>query len=83
MIKLGNRVRDIVTDFTGIATGKCEYLNGCIQFCIKSRIKNDEKYPEGHWIDEGQLEYLSEGISSKSKDTGGPMSDTPSGNYGG
>jgi hypothetical protein len=76
--KLGQRVKDRVTGFTGIATNRLEYLNGCIQYCVKPQHKEGEKIPDGEYIDQQQLELVDEGITVKSKKTGG-YTDIPKG----
>ncbi len=83
MIKLGDKVKDKVTGFTGIATAKCEYLNGCIQFCVMPKMKaKDGKHPDGIFVDQGQLDVVgAKKVVVKKKRTGGPMSNTPSTNY--
>jgi len=82
MIELGQKVKCTITGFTGIATAKIEYLNGCIQFCVKPRIKaKDNTMPEGRYIDVDQLKVVGEGVKAKKKETGGEMSDLPSANY--
>ena len=63
MIKLGDKVRDKVTGFTGIASAKCEFLNGCVQFLVRPKMavpKKGEtpKYPEGTYIDVEQLDVV-------------------------
>jgi hypothetical protein len=35
--------------------------------------------PDGEYIDIGQLEYVSEGVSIEMEPTGGPQMDTPKG----
>jgi ActR/RegA family two-component response regulator len=77
-ITLGNRVKDIVTGFEGIATARLEYLNGCVQYCVKPTSK-DNAMPEGQYIDIQQLEVVDSGIAVKKKDTGGIMPDSPKG----
>ena len=62
MTKLGNKVKCKVTGFTGIAVTKCIFLNGCIQFAIQAKVNKDGKIPDEKWIDEQQLEYISEGV---------------------
>ncbi len=63
---LGQRLRDRVTGFEGIANTRVEYLNGCVQYCLKPRVveKDDEamKMPEGNYIDDSQLEIVDQGI---------------------
>ena len=75
-IKLGKKVRCLVTGIEGIATAKCEYLNGCTQFGI-TPISKDGKYPDTHYIDYKQLEVIGEGVSINSEDTGGYMINAP------
>jgi hypothetical protein len=75
-IKLGNQVKDIVTGFVGIAVSKVEYLNGCVQYCVKPPSK-DGAMPDGQYIDIQQLELVGDGIAVQRKETGGVMSDAP------
>lgn len=76
-IELGNTIRDIVTGFTGIATSKVIYLNGCVQFSVKPKMGKDGKLPEATYIDQEQLEWVDNGIVVKPKPGGGDMMDTP------
>ena len=78
-VVLGNKVKDIITGFEGIATSKVEFLNGCIQYCVKPIIGTDGKMPEGEYIDQQQLVVIGQGVAIESKGTGGIMSDTPKG----
>lgn len=80
MIELGREVQDKVTGFRGIATAKCEYLNGCVQFCVTPKMI-DGKFPDGQYIDIQQLEVVGEGIDISQKPTGGSMQNTPSATY--
>ena len=80
--KLGSMLKDKVTGMTGIAMARVEYLNGCIQYGIKTKATKDGKYPDTDYIDVGQLELVGKGISVVSKATGGDMSDRPRGNRG-
>jgi hypothetical protein len=72
MIKLGEEVRCKVTGFKGIATARIEYLNGCIQYGVKPKVKTGEKYPDTIYIDQEQLELTKKRISVKKNRTGGP-----------
>ena len=80
-IELGEKVRDIVTGFTGIAMARVEYLNGCVQFCVKPMAKKVDCMPDGHYIDIGQLERVRGGILGliQKATTGGVMPDEPPG----
>ena len=76
-IKLGNKVRDKVTGYEGIATARVEYLNGCVQYCVKPKVGSDGKMPDPEYIDIQQLEVLSEGAIIEPSETGGPQRDCP------
>jgi hypothetical protein len=76
-IKLGQKVRDMVTGFEGIAVARIEYLNGCIQYCVKPKSQNGEM-PEGQYIDHQQLEVVGNGVDIVPVGaTGGIMPDMP------
>jgi hypothetical protein len=58
MIALGTKVRDRVTGFVGIVTGRAEHLSG--QHLLKVQPKADENkaVPVAEWFDEGRLDVL-------------------------
>lgn len=73
MFKLGEKLRDRVTGFEGIATCRTEYLNGCIQYSLTPKAKKTaDKYPEGISLDVENLVRVSSGILVKAKPSGGP-----------
>jgi hypothetical protein len=57
-IKLGDRVRIRVNGWTGITTGRTEYINGCRQFLISPEELHDGKPVDGQWWDEQHLELI-------------------------
>ena len=59
MIELGQNVKDSVTGFTGIATGKSEYLGGYVSVCIAPSVGNDGKKPDAEWFDASRVEAVS------------------------
>lgn len=75
-MKVGNTLRCKVSGLIGIATARVEYLNGCVQFCIIPK-SDGTKYPDGTYLDIGQLEFVDEGVSVIKKDNGGVMDNTP------
>lgn len=77
MVRLGEEVKDCITGFKGIATSRVEYLNGCIQYCIKPKMSKDGKMDEGQYIDQEQIIVIGKGVTTKSKPTGGDMPDCP------
>ena len=82
MIKLGNVARDIVTGFTGTIIAKVEYLNGCIQFCLKPELVDGKMVP-GEYFDSKQVEFVANGVAYlvDQRQTGGVMQDTPPERY--
>lgn len=54
-IKLGSKVRDIISGFTGVATGRAEYISGCAQVLIGPVVGKDGSFRDGQWFDEQRL----------------------------
>lgn len=62
-VTLGDRVVDRVTGWSGIITGRLEYLNGCRQFLVKpEHLDKDGKMVDGIWLDEQYLMVLDKGV---------------------
>lgn len=81
---LGSKVKCIVTGFTGIAVARLEYLNGCIQYGVKPKVKKEKpsEMPDAIYIDQQQLKIDGKGIEvDKKKETPGAdfMPDAPNG----
>lgn len=75
--ELGEKVEDLASGVQGIAIGRIEYMNGCVQYLVKPRAGEDGKMPDGHWIDDAQLIKVDLGIIDKirafvKETTGGP-----------
>lgn len=68
-INLGDKVVDRITGFSGVAIGRCEYLNGCVSFQVQPKLLNSA-WQESKWVDEQNLN-LESAVKS-----GGPH-DTP------
>jgi hypothetical protein len=56
MIKLGATYTDKITGFTGVATGKVEYLTGCNQVLVQPKVGADGNLSDSRWFDEQRLE---------------------------
>jgi len=57
-IELGDEVKDIVSGFTGIATARTEFLNGCVRISVDPPVDRDGKPVDGRWFDQEQVEVL-------------------------
>ena len=73
-IKIGEKVKDIVTGLSGIVTSKTTFLNGCIYFMVS--VKDAAKKDMEMFISSERADRQSAGISAKlttsAKPTGGP-----------
>lgn len=75
-VQLGDKVKDAVTGFTGIAVGRSEWLNGCVRIAVQSDKLKDGLPTESHWIDEPQLSVIKAGVvSAQRAPNGGPRPD--------
>jgi len=71
-IQLGDKVKDKVSGFVGVAVAKTEFINGCIQYNVMPKAGKDGKMPEEVGIDEQSLEVIVQKRKKiKKKDTGG------------
>ena len=57
-IENGRKVKCLITGFTGIVTGRCEYLHGNTRCYVSPRIGIDNEMKKGQWFNEGQLEEV-------------------------
>ena len=54
-IKLGDKVKDSITGFEGLATAITTWANGCVRVEVTSAELHDGKPIEGQWFDEQRL----------------------------
>lgn len=85
MIRLGQKIKDRVTGFEGVAVGRVAYLNGCIQYLIKPEAR-EGKMVEEEWIDEQTLEVIGQGLlvdenGEAHESRGGPQPEQPPTTY--
>lgn len=74
MINLGDKVKDKVTGFKGIAIARTEWLNGCSRITVQPDRLDGGKVPDSQTFDEPQLTVLKAGqVKTGSRDTGGPI----------
>jgi len=43
-IKLGDKVKDLITDYTGIAVARVIFINGCVQYIVEKKRKPNEAF---------------------------------------
>ena len=72
MIKLGSKVRDIITGVEGIAVAKTDYLTGCTRYQVQRKAGKDGKIPELLHFDVEQIKLVKAGaVKIKSRLTSG------------
>ena len=71
-IELGSKVKDSITGFTGIATARHEYMNGCIRYAIQADKLKDGKPIDPEVFDVQQLVVLKSKKPARKKKPGGP-----------
>ncbi len=78
-LKMQQRVKDTITGFEGVITARTEYLNGCVQYCVKpTKLKENGSMKDAEWFDEQQLEKVRRTPTmarAEKKATGGPQRD--------
>lgn len=74
---LGDRVKDRISGFDGIYTGRTVYLNECIRCQITSQKLKDGDV-KSEWFDEDDLIKIGSGINKQIRiTTGGPRYHSP------
>jgi hypothetical protein len=81
-IQLGDRVKDKLTGFTGIAAGKATFLTGCTQFGVVKELKEGDTSLSTEYFDRARLEIIEKQVHKREtvteeKNPGGPNRDLP------
>jgi hypothetical protein len=57
-MQFGDKVKDKITGFVGIATARCTYITGSDQVLITPPVKDDGTFQEARWFDVDRVEIL-------------------------
>lgn len=57
-IPRGSTVKDNITGFAGVVTGRCDYITGCNQYAVQPAKKDDGTFIEARWFDEHRLAVM-------------------------
>ena len=72
MITLGDKVKDPVTGYRGIAVCRVTYLQGCYRIGVQSPVNKEGKKPDWEYFDEPQLKVIKKKVVKQGrKVTGG------------
>lgn len=69
-LKLGQKVKDSITGYEGIAVARTMWLNGCERIAVQGPLDKDGMPPEEKWFDISQLVGVK--ASKKKEPPGGP-----------
>ena len=76
MIKLGSKVRDVISGYEGIAVARNQHLNGCIGICIEGPLARDDKgvvRRDDLWVDEQRVAVIEVGAYQHQVDYAGEL----------
>lgn len=75
MIELGDKAKDTVTGYTGIAVARTEWINGCARITLMpDKLNKDGGLQQQETFDEPQLVLVKHGVVKRgAPDTGGPI----------
>lgn len=77
-INLGDKARDTVTGFEGIAVVRSEYISGCARVGLQPAVDKDGKIPDAQHFDEPMLTVVKAAtVPAAPSNRGGPR-DAPS-----
>jgi hypothetical protein len=57
-MKLGDKVKDIVTGFQGMATVYAQYLTGSDRVCVTPEVDKDGNTRADQWFDVDRIEVI-------------------------
>jgi len=64
MITLGQKYKDKITGFEGVATGYVTYLTGCNQVLLAPSVSPDGSMRDSQWLDEQKLDAIGNDVIS-------------------
>jgi hypothetical protein len=72
-ILLGQRVKDKLTGFEGLVTGRAQYITGCDQLLVQPSLNGKGEFVEARWLDEPRLDITesSQVMINMTSDKGG------------
>lgn len=77
-INLGDKVRDCITGFEGVVTGRAVYITGCAQFLVVPQTRKPDGEPnEARWFDVDRLEPLGGSVILPRRTSNGPDKPAP------
>ncbi len=66
-IRMGQKVKDIVTGFEGIVVARVEFINGCVQYAVRPKVDDKGNMVESEYIDVDRLKLVNSGVQGMMK----------------
>lgn len=67
-IEIGVTVKDRLTGFSGVVTGRADYITGCNQYLVRpTKLKETGEMHDGNWLDEQRLEVVNAAVHPAAK----------------
>ena len=57
-MEMGWSVKDRITGFAGVVTGRAEYISGCNQALVAPPLGKEGQHRDSQWLDEQRLERV-------------------------
>lgn len=57
-VNLGDEVKDTISGFRGIATGRLIFLTGCIRILVEAKNQKVGEKPTEWWVDEQRCKII-------------------------
>lgn len=82
-VELDQTVKDKITGFKGVVTGKTEYISGCKQVLVVPPLDKDGKPQEAQWFDEQRVavDTTVPAVVLDNRKTPGPDREAPKQNH--
>ncbi len=77
---LGDKLKDIITGFSGICVSRSQWISNCNTYGLKSVELKDGKPLENEHFDEPVLTLVKEKVHKENRDTGGLTLNPPTAN---
>lgn len=75
--KLGDRVKDSITGYTGVITRRTQWLNNCNTYGVQAIVLKDGLPMDAQAFDEMQLLLVDKDVATPYRNTGGPDRPVP------
>ncbi len=62
VIPLGAKVKDTISGFEGVVTGRAQYISGCAQSLVAPTVTSEGAFRDGQWFDTQRLRIVDDSM---------------------